>query len=173
MKETAEILFENRFVQTQEITKEVFFDHYYRRTFYLVADALLLVAFLINLCFGHPTSLLGKLCPLLIGGVFWGYKLQSYRGVVNGTINRNSRAVNGGDFVCRLRATKQGLIYTDNAGSRIDFGYGDVARVRCTRQCIVLQSTGGILYVCKKDAFTTGDAEGFLALLREKNIRGA
>ena len=110
MKETAEILFENRFVQTKEITKEVFFDHYYRRTFYLVADALLLVAFLINLYFGHPTSLLGKLFPLLIGGVFWGYKLQSYRGVVNGTINRNSRAVNGGDFVCRLRATKQGLI---------------------------------------------------------------
>ena len=70
MKETAEILFENRFVQTKEITKEVFFDHYYRRTFYLVADALLLVAFLINLCFGQKFRV-ANLLPALVVGVCW------------------------------------------------------------------------------------------------------
>lgn len=54
---------------------------------------------------------------------------------------------------------------------QVEIRYSTIKRGHQTENYIVLQTKAKLLYVFKKDGFTVGDAEGFLAFLRSKGIR--
>lgn len=166
-----EAIFENHFKQDEATLKEAFFRQYYFGKFYAIIDLLMFAVIGINWFYNRNGSFISKLFPVVFMSVFWVYKYYSFRNTVKSVMQRNSECAEGGVMENNIFVTKGGFVYSDNAGTRQRVEFEDLKLVYRTKSCIVLQAKTGVIYICRKDAFTVGTAEGLVAHLKKKGVK--
>lgn len=164
-------IYENHFKQDEATLKEVFLYQYFRDVKYILIDVMMLGVIIFNLFFHKGGSFVGKTYPICLEIIFWAYKYFACTNLVRSVLARNQEAAHGGALENNILISKGGFVYNDNAGVNQRVEFTDLAKAYCTKSCIVLQTKDGTIYICRKDAFTLGDADSFIAHLKKKGVK--
>lgn len=164
-----ETLFENSYVRNKELAKEIYRYFYFQRKVIVVCHVLLLLSFLVNLL----TAILGEtyslyvfiFAPLLIL-----FRIYCYFSQVNAMVKRDQE-VHGGEITVQTLVTDEYIQQTASTGSVNKLEYGKIRKAIQTKNLIILRTKANLFYIFRKDTFTLGTKDGFIAFLREKGIK--
>lgn len=166
-----ETLFENSYVSNKEIAKEIYRYFYFQRRFIVVCHFLLAFSFLVNLIM----AILGKsyswvvfiFAPLLVL-----YRVFCYFHQVN-TMVKREREVHGEQLGVQILVTDDYIQNTASNGAVNRLEYGNIRSAVRTKNLILLRTKANLIYIFRKDAFTIGTEDEFIAFLRKKGIKGS
>jgi hypothetical protein len=167
-----ETRFENKFRRGTEAMKEVYFKYFFsgwHMTLVYIALSLYLISWILASIAGSegikqialPTVMMIAMLLLLF---------FRYRQSVKMAIERDKELSGEDGLEVALTVTDEGITHSALANSNT-IGFDIVKGVLLTKSYIAVITKARFLYILKKDSFTIGDADGFVAFLREKGIK--
>lgn len=167
-----EILFENKFVRDKAVIKEIYTHWYFKRPLMIAIFAyfgLYLVACLFAMIFS-PEELADLIYPIVVIIFALFMLFLVYISSVNTAAKRDSELANGGELLCTVSVTDSEI--TNSAlESNNKVSFDNVNRAFITKNYAVVVTKARIVYIFKKDSFTIGDTESFIAFLKSKGIK--
>ena len=94
----------------------------------------------------------------------------SYRSQVKAMVQRDKEMSHGEPLHCRISVSDDEMVLS-TLESRSPISIGNLKSAFITENYIVVITKARLMFIFKKDSFTVGDTESFLAFLREKNIK--
>lgn len=98
-------------------------------------------------------------------------RIWSYHRTVNISLAREKEIFAGGEIIYTVSVCEDKVIQKTTLGSEFAVDLSNIKKVYKTKNYIVLQSAAKQLYILKKDSFTVGDCESFMAFLRGKGYK--
>lgn len=164
-----EILFENCYVRNRALAKEIYRYYYFRRKVVVACNALLLLSFLINLLiliFEHTCNWgIFIFVPL-----FLVFQIYCYYRQVNLMVKRDDE-VHGKEVSVKTIVTNDYIQSTASTGAVIDLKYDKIKNSVQTKNLILLRTRTNLFYIFRKDTFTKGSKDDFIAFLTGKGIK--
>ena len=167
-----ETLFENRFVRDEATAKEIYGYHFFKRPLMIALYVMIALNVLIRipgLIFDYD-SWDDSLLPLVLSLFILVMMFVAYRSQVKALVSRDDENAGGEEFFNELRVTDSEMSITSPVGSQ-SIGIDKLKYAFVTRNYICVVTKARLMYIFKKDSFTTGDGYGFIAFLREKGIK--
>jgi hypothetical protein len=166
------VLFENRFVRDESTAKEIYGYHFFKRPLMITLYVLIaLNALLRSISFilgtlGPIDAFLTVILPLLIILLVF----VAYRSQVKALVSRDAESAGGGEFFNELRVSDGDITITTPISSQ-SVGLDKMKYAFMTKGYICVVTKANLMYIFKKDSFSVGDGDSFLAFLREKGIK--
>ena len=165
-------LFKNEFVRDKNTAKEIHGYWFFKRPLMIVIYAL----------FGVYTALI-LLTSILFPEISADFSIVSlmvlaylalliipYRMNVNAMVKRDEELAKGREFLCEISVTDTEIIHTALENNQ-SIGFESISHAFITKSYVAVVSKARIIYIFKKDGFTVGDCDGFVAFLKEKGIK--
>ena len=164
-----EVLFENTFLRTKKVAKEMYGYFYFRRIGMNVCYLFFGVFFILGVynffVYKHV-----DLIFLLTGPIVYLFQIFLYCYQVNSLVRRDEELF-GGPTTIKSVVTEDSVRALAPSGGTNEVAYNNVRRAIQTENLIFLQTKANLLYVFLKDGFTLGTAEEFIAFLKSKGVR--
>lgn len=166
-------LFENQYTRDKETMKEVYGYYYFkqRSRVILYAFSALLVGGLTALCVYtqvFPTSFFLLWLWVVL---FFALQLFSYHRSVSLIGKRDLEMAKGDPLKICFTVSDTEIGLNTQMGAEYNVALSSIKHVVQTKNTIVLFSHARLLYIFRRDAFTVGDSESFLAFLSEKGLK--
>lgn len=164
-----EVLFENCYIRDKELIKEIFRFFYFQRKFRVVCNVLLSLSFLVNVLIAIFEKTMNWF--VLIGvPLFFLYQIYIYIRQVNVTIKRDEEVFSG-EILVKTIVTNEYIQCLAPNGSVQNVTYDKIKNAVQTKKLILLRSKASLTYILRKDGFTKGTREEFLAFLVTKGVK--
>ena len=161
-----ETKFENRFVRTKELTKEIYSYFYFKRPLTVALFILAWIVFILHvilLILDGSYMLMG----ILLAPIFTLLQLLLYTQQISVTEKREKEMYDGNISVVCL-VTDECIINTASTGAESRLEYKNIAGVVQTKNLILLRTKAKVLYIFDKNGFVVGTKEEFLDFLKGK-----
>lgn len=172
--EMDEIRFVNEYIRDKSVAKETYGWWFFKRPIMIVLYSLIgfySVLVLATIIFLPETEhIFTSVIVLVAYALYLGMMLFSYRSQVKMMDRRDRELSHGAPLVCKVEATDTSLVFYA-LESRQSVMLCDIKYAFITEGYISVITNARLMYTLKKDAFTLGDAESFVAYLREKGIK--
>lgn len=167
-----EARFENRFVRDKNTAREIYGWWFYKRplfVFVYVYMAIYMLFFALAAVF-TPESV-GEVIPIVICILICVAAFAfSYFSQVRAMVKRDAEMSGGGELVCTVTVDDTEAVVTA-LDSRTAIGLENVKFAFATGGYIVLVTKARLMIILKRDSFTLGTSDGFIAFLKEKGIK--
>ncbi len=164
-----EILFVNSYVRNKELAKEIYRYYHFQRKLLVVCHILILLSLIANLLgsiFDEKHNL-----EIIIFVLFYFFlRVFSYYNQVNAMVKRDNEMY-GKEITVETIVTEEFIQNTASSGSVNKIEYGKIRSAVQTKNLILLRSKANLIYIFRKDTFTKGTAEMFIAFLMTKGIK--
>ena len=164
-----EVLFENSFLRTKKVAKEMYGYFYFKRigmNICYIFYALLFIYQIYNWIANNRV----ELTFLLIGPIVYLLQVFLYFYQVRALTKRDIELF-GSPAAIKTEVTENCVRAIAPSGGVNELTYINVRRAVQTKNLIFLQTKANLLYVFLKDGFTLGTAEEFIAFLKSKGVR--
>ena len=167
-----ETLFENRFVRDRSAAKEIYGYWFYRRPLF-VAIYVYFGIYILFWLFASANGLMSfsegatPVIMILFASALFAF---SYFSQVNTMVKRDKELSGGGQLVCEISVTDTEVIHVA-AENRQSVAFSGIKKAVLTKGYILLITEAKFMYVMKKDSFTKGECDSFIAFLKEKGIK--
>ncbi len=167
-----EPLFENKFVRDLNTAKEVYLHHFFGTRFMIIANAiagLYGVAILAGLITDFQNAR-GYIPQVILLFIYIAVMVYAYNASVNTQVARDKEIADGSDFICSLTVTDSEITITNPVGTqsvRLD----GLRYAFLTKSYIALVTDAKYMYLFKKDSFSKGSADEFVAFLKNKGLK--
>jgi len=167
-----ETRFENKFVREENTAKEIYKHWYFKKPVMVVVHVVLgLYALACILGFILDFESAKETMPIFAMIVFVEvFMLISYRSQVKAMVQRD-KEMSGGEALCCEISVTDDEITLSALESRSPVSMSNVKSAFITKNYIVVITKARLMFILKKDSFTKGDANGFIAFLNEKGIK--
>ncbi len=163
-----DILFKNTHTRTKELTKEMYRYFYFQRTSTIVVFVLLSLSFLANavsgiLGYSYSIVVLVGVPLLILSRIFFcAYQVN--------TMRKRDREMSEQDIEVETMVTNE---YVQNTalGSTAKIGLDKIKYATRTKNLILLHTKANLIYIFRKDTFTVGSYDQFMAFLKSKGIK--
>ena len=166
-----ETRFENKYIRDKQTAKDVYGYWYFKRPIMIACYVVLgiwatiysLGAILIP-GFASDNFIVAFVVIASVSIVLFAYYNQ-----VNGMVKRDMELARGREILCKSTVTDSEIIFS-NFGNEVAISIDNVKYAFVTNQYIALVTKAKLMCMFKKDGFTVGDTDSFIAFLREKGI---
>ncbi len=164
-----EILFQNSYEKSEELIKEVYRYLHFKRKFRVVLNVIIIVCLLVNVL---SAIFYGEFYwwAFIYAFFVWAYQIFCYFSQVR-TVLRRDEELNGEELFVETIVTNDFIQNKASNGAVNELEYCKVKSAAQTKNLILLRSRANLIYIFRKDSFTKGTKEEFLAFLKEKGIR--
>ncbi len=164
-----EILFENSFVRTKDLAKEMYAHHFFLRRGAVFFHIFFAVCLVLQIVSGVMT---GDLDFLIIGLIVFVYAFQifCYFRMVSLSHKRDLECFAKDPEIVAF-VTEDYIEYGTSDGTKSKLMYTAVKSVFLTKNLILLRSQANLLYVLRKDSFKKGTFEEFVPFLKSRGIK--
>lgn len=165
-----DVMFENSYIRTKELFKEIYRFIYFKRPVYIFFDILLGLSFLANivcLIYGYQFNNI----PLIIVPLFYSIQFYKYFKAVNVSIKRDNEINPDTPFHVNTIVTKEFFQSATSTGSVNQLKFSQIKKAIQTKNLILLLSQANIIYILKKDAFTKGNHIEFIHFIETIGIQ--
>ena len=167
-----ETRFENEFVRDEQTAKEIYKYWYFKKPL-MVAVHVVLAFYALSYIFGFIIDFdsAKEAMPIFAMIVFIEvFMLISYRSQVKAMVQRDREMSQGEALRCRISVSDEEIVLYA-LESRTPVSMSNVKGAFVTRNYIVVITKARLMFIFKKDSFTVGDCDGFIAFLGEKEIK--
>ncbi|MBO7196531.1 MAG: YcxB family protein [Clostridia bacterium] len=167
-----EIRFENRFVRDESTAKEIYGYWFFKKPL-SVAIYIVLGFYSLSCIFGLTLDFQSakETIPILAMIVFYVIiMIVSYRSQVKGMAQRDREMSGGGELCCEISVSDDEITLS-TLESRNPVAMSNVKSAFMTKNYVVVLTKARLMFILKKDSFTKGDADSFIAFLTEKGIK--
>lgn len=164
-----EIKFENKYLRDKEWAKDIYGYMYFKRPLMIVIYAVMAL----YLAFGIYNTVRYGYIDRYFLIVPIGFSIMIaflYNKNVTVTLKRDME-IHGKAIETSVTVTDEVIRHSTSLGSEYFLNYVDVKKAVQTKKFIYLWSKANMFYSLKKDAFTQGSAEEFIAFLNTKGIK--
>lgn len=165
-------LFENKFVRDKSAAKELYGFWFLKRPIMLfihIAMAVCIFFYIITICSGI-LSFSELSFPIFLIIFYWVLLFVSYLSQVSTMVKRDSELANGGELLCEITVTDREITHISR-GNTQSIGFDKVKYAFSTQNYVAVVTEAKYVYMIKKDGFTLGDSESFIAFLCGKGIK--
>lgn len=164
-----EILFENSYVRNKKLAKEIYRYYYFQRKLLVVCYALISFSFFVNilLVVFEKTYNWGI---LIFAPCIFLLQLYCYFRQVNTMVKRDSE-IHGKEITVETIVTNEYIQNTSSTGAVNKLEYDKIRSVVQTKNLILLRSKANLIYIFRKDTFSKGTRDEFIAFLASKGIK--
>lgn len=169
------MLFENKFVCTEEFYNDYYQYIYFKMPRKVVINIMLVIAFIGGISIADIQGY-GKLYGIILmnnNNIFmWLIVLQVYNFFMRKKMKyKRDLELNGGKpKEVKLIVTENEINYLTSGGSNISIELVDIKNAMVTKNYYILFSKAQITFVFKKDSFMTGTAVEFEKFLRQRQL---
>ena len=167
-----EIRFVNSFTRDKNTAKEIYGWWFYKRPLF-VAFYVIMAFYLLSFVLGMIISPEGAIRDLPVAAfILFGIFLFSfsYFSQVRAMIRRDAEMSGGKELVSTVTITDSEAAVT-SFDSRTAIAFENLKYAFATKNYIVLVTKARLMIILKKDSFTVGDLDGFVAFLQAKGIK--
>lgn len=164
--------FENKYVRDENTAKEIYKYWFFKKPT-MVAMYVILAVYtffcILGLSFDFADArefILPFICALMIPVLM----TVSYRSQVKTMANRDKEMANGGELLCEISVNDNEFTVAYFEG-RNSIAMDNVKYAFQTKSYIAVITKARLMVILKKDSFTVGDADSFIAFLKEKVIK--
>ena len=164
--------FINKFVRDENTAKEIYGYWYFKRPLMIVVYVILglytlscILGFIVD--FQSAKAAMPVFVMILF---FVALMFISYRSQVKALVQRD-REMSGGDPLCCDITVSDEEITLSALESRSPVSINNFKSAFATENYIVVITKARLMFILRKDSFTEGDADGFIAFLKEKGIK--
>ena len=165
-------LFCNKFVRDEDTAKEVYVYWYFKRPLLIVVYSIIafyslacILGFILD--FDSAKEALGVFVMSIFVFVLM---IVSYHSQVKAMVQRD-KEMSGGKPLCCEISVGENEITLSALESRSSVAMSNIKSAFETENYIVVLTKARLMFIFKKDSFTKGDAESFIAFLKEKGIK--
>lgn len=166
------MLFENSFVRDKNTAKEIYGYFFYKRPImillYGVIGIYTVLTLLTSILF--PEIAADFVIVLMLVALYIILLVLPYRMNVNTMVKRDAEMAGGREFLCEVSVSDSEIIHTA-IGNTQSVGFENISYAFITKNYVALVTKAKFTYIFKKDSFTLGDCDGFVAFLKEKGIK--
>ena len=163
-----EILFENTYVRDKALSKEICGYQWFHLNFYWPIAAIVCISWISNVvsaALGYPYDAVAfVLAPLWLLWAPLCYVLQ-----VRTMLKRDQECFDG-EILVRMTVAEEWIEVQTN-GNTIRAELCRMKRAYQTKHLILVRSEARLFYILRKDSFSLGSREEFIAFLMKKGIR--
>ncbi len=166
-----ETRFENEYVRNEQTAKEVYRYWYFKKPLMIVVYSVLAV-YALSCIFGFIVDFdsAKETMPIFAMIVFVTvFMFISYRSQVKAMVQRDKEMSRGEELCCKI-SVRDDEITLSALESRTPISMSNVKGAFLTKNYIVIITKARLMFILKKDSFTLGDSDGFIAFLGEKGI---
>lgn len=167
-----EILFENKFVRDKAAIKEIYRYWFFKQPIIIlvyVMFGLWTISYILGSII-DPWFAFDNSYTLIIIIFCCFLMVLSYLSQVRMMVKRDSELADGGELICTVSVTDSEI--TNSAlESNTKASFDKVKLAFITKNYVVVVTKARIIYIFKKDSFTIGDTESFVAFLKSKGIK--
>ncbi len=167
-----EIRFKNKYIRDKSTAKNIYGYWFFKRPIIIVVYVLIFLNALsctLGFVFDPegaselvaPFAFLVFSCALII---------TSYFSQIKTMVKRDEEMAGGRELICETRVTDS-EITTESLGNESTLGLEGIRYAFVTSEYIILVTKAKRMFIFKKDGFTVGDSESFIAFLRENSIK--
>ena len=167
-----ETRFENKYIRDKQTAKDVYGYWYFKRPImiacYVVLGiwaAIYSLGAILTPGFASDNFIVAFVVTASMSIVLFAYYNQ-----VNGMVKRDMELARGREILCKSTVTDSEIIFS-NFGNEVSISIDNVKYAFVTNQYIALVTKAKLMCMFKKDSFTVGDTDSFIAFLREKGIK--
>lgn len=167
-----ETRFENSFVRDENTAKEIYRYWFFRKPT-MVALYVILAFYTLACIFGLSFDFEDAkdfIFPFFTAILIPVLMIISYRSQVKTMVNRDREMAKGSELVTRV-CVNDNEFTVFSLDSHTSILVSDLKYAFLTKSYIAVITKARLMVILKKDSFTIGDTESFLAFLREKNIK--
>lgn len=165
-----EILFENKFVRTDKLMKELYQYYHLKRPkkiFSFILSVFLIVYSLINAILWKDNFYL--FFAVLALAIFI-LEIAIYFITVKTQQKRDNEIMNGKPIEIQVTVTQDYIKNSASNGAENEISFSKIKSVFQTKNLILLMSEAKLIYIFPKDCFTVGNAEEFMLFLKNKGF---
>ncbi len=163
-----EILFQNTYTRNKALLKEVYQLYYFKRKIIIALDIFFLLAFLGNLVIAVFEKTYNWEA-WIVSLVFFFVQFFCYFRAVK-TIIARDKELHGKEIEVQTVVTDEGIKITTSTGTTNHIDFAKIKKVYQTKNLILLQTQAKLVCIFRKESFSVGDKDSFLAFLRSKGI---
>ena len=165
-------LFCNKFVRDEDTAKEVYVYWYFKKPLLIVVYSIIALYSLVCILgfildFDSAKEALGV---FVIGIFVFVFMIVSYHSQAKAMVQRD-KEMSGGKPLCCEISVSENEITLSALDSRSSVAMSNIKSAFETENYIVVLTKARLMFIFKKDSFTKGDAESFIAFLKEKGIK--
>ena len=167
-----ETRFENEFARDESTAKEVYGYWYFKKPL-LIVVYIYLGIYLLSCILGFIIDFQSAKdsMPIFVMILFFlSFMFISYRSQVKAMIQRDKEVSGGEPLCCKISVTDEEMTMSA-LENRTPISIGNLKSAFVTKNYIVVVTKARLMFIFKKDSFTLGDVDGFIAFLREKGIK--
>ncbi|MBQ9112009.1 MAG: YcxB family protein [Clostridia bacterium] len=165
-----ETLFENRYIRTPEIIKEIYRHYYFKRPLIIVFDILFAISFISNLL----CLIIENTCTVstfFVLPVFFLFQVIMYMKTTKTVLKRDTE-VNGGKLMEAVTVvTHECVQSTASTGGVSRILFTQIKNTIKTKNLILLCTDAKMIYILPKSAFTKGTSDEFIAFMKSKGVK--
>ena len=167
-----EVRFENEFTRDESTVKEIYGYWYFKKPVMIAVYAALGFYFLsCILGFILDFESAKESMPIFAMVVFFAiFIFISYRSQVRAMVQRDREMSGGESLCCKISVSDEQMTLTALESSS-PISLGNLKSAFMTKNYIVVLTKARLMFIFKKDSFTLGDTESFIAFLKEKGVK--
>lgn len=167
-----ETLFENKYARDKSTAKEIYGYWFFKKPLMIFVYVMLGVyALSCILGFIFDPEGAGELVlPFILLVFCCAAMLISYLSQVKNMVRRDAEMAKGGELLCEVSVSDSEITFSA-LESRQSVSLEKIKYAFATKNYISVVTEARLMYILKKDSFTLGDAERFIAFLKEKQIK--
>lgn len=167
-----DIRFENEFVRDEQTAKEIYGYWYFKKPI-MIAMYVILGIYSLSCILGFIVDFESakEAMPIFVMIIFVvALMLFSYRSQVKAMVQRDKEMSGGNPLNCRISVSDDEITLS-TLENRTPVSMSNLNGAFVTKNYIVVITKARLMFIFKKDSFTVGNSDGFIAFLKEKNIK--
>ncbi len=167
-----ETRFENRYVRDENTAKEIYRYWFFKKPL-MVAVYVVLAVYAISCIIGLGFDFEDAkefIMPFILAVILPLLMIISYRSQVKTMVKRDKEMAKGGELICEV-SVNDNEFTVSSLESRSRILIDNAKYAFQTKSYIVVITKARLMIILKKDSFTVGDTDGFIAFLKEKGIK--
>ena len=167
-----ETRFENEYIRDKQTAKDIYGYWYFKRPI-MIACYIVLGIWAVIYSMGAmliPGFASDNFVVAFVVTASMSIILFAYYNQVNGMVKRDMELARGREILCKSTVTDREINFS-NFGNEVSISIDSIKYAFITNQYIALVTKAKLMCMFKKDGFTVGDTDSFIAFLREKGIR--
>lgn len=180
LEEDMETTFENKFISTPEVAKQLYRYWYFGRPLFIVAHAVMLLNLLSGIVgiilhiinpdipFINTPDRIIPVCSFIL--IIEGLWMFSYFAQIK-NYEKRSLELGRTEVECTVNIDNTGIRSQESLGSSSSVSFDKVQSAFTTKDYIYIVTRAKLIFMLKKDSFTLGDTSGLLNFLRMKGVK--
>lgn len=180
LEEDMETTFENKFISTPEVAKQLYRYWYFGRPLFIAAHAVMLLNLLSGILgiilhiinpdipFINTPDRIIPVCSFIL--IIEGLWIFSYFAQIK-NYEKRSLELGRTEVECTVNIDNAGIRSQESLGSSSSVSFDKVQSAFTTKDYIYIVTRAKLIFMLKKDSFTLGDTSGLLNFLRMKGVK--